>query len=66
MTGTTALTQNGASKTMTEIDDKNWIKEQFMFSQVFHRTPGVCVQKITEGEQFKPRIIESFDPMTQE
>jgi hypothetical protein len=37
-----------------------------MSSQAFHRTPGGLIRKITAGEQFKPRIIESFDPTTQE
>jgi hypothetical protein len=37
-----------------------------MSSQAFHRTPGGRIRKITAGEQFKPRIIESFDPTTQE
>jgi hypothetical protein len=35
-------------------------------SQVFYRTPGGHAQKITAEEQFKPQILESFDPMTQE
>jgi hypothetical protein len=37
-----------------------------MSSQSFHRTPGGLVQKITTGERFEPRILESFDPVTQE
>jgi hypothetical protein len=64
--GTTAETRNGASKTMSEVGDKNRIEEQFISSQVFHRSPGGRVREITAGEQFKPRILESFDPMTQE
>jgi hypothetical protein len=47
-------TQNGASKTTTEIDDKNQIEEQFISSQVFQRTPGGRVQETTAGEQFEP------------
>jgi hypothetical protein len=35
-----------------------------MSSQAFHRTPDGRIQKITAGEQFKPRILESFDPVT--
>jgi hypothetical protein len=62
---TTAETQNGASKTTSEIDKKNWIEEQFISSQAFHRTPGERVWETTAGEQFKPRILESFDPVTQ-
>jgi hypothetical protein len=51
---------------LSETDDKNQIKNRFISSQVFHRTPGGRVQKITAGEQFKPRILKSFDPVTQE
>jgi hypothetical protein len=64
--GTAAETRNSASKTTSEIDDKNQIEEQFMSSQAFHRTSGGCIQKITAGVQFEPRNIESFDPVTQE
>jgi hypothetical protein len=35
-----------------ETNDKNQIKEQFIFSQVFHRTDG-HVRKITTKERFK-------------
>jgi hypothetical protein len=41
--GITAETRNGASKTTCEIDDKNRIEEQFISSQVFHRTPSMRV-----------------------
>jgi hypothetical protein len=58
--------QNGASKTTCEIDDKNQIEEQFISSQVFHQTPGGRVQKITAGERFEPRTLESFNLVTQE
>jgi hypothetical protein len=34
--GDTTEIQKGASKTTSEIDDKNQIKEQFIFSQAFH------------------------------
>jgi hypothetical protein len=37
-----------------------------MSSQTFHRTPGGGVSEITTGERFEPRILESFDPVTQE
>jgi hypothetical protein len=37
-----------------------------MSSQIFHRTPSGRVQKITVEEQFEPRILESFGPVTQE
>jgi hypothetical protein len=43
-------TQNGASKTMSEIDDKNWVEEQFVSSHAFHRTSGERVQKTIVGE----------------
>jgi hypothetical protein len=49
---------------MSEIDDKNWIEEQFISSQIFHRTLGGRVQEITVEVQFEPRILESFDPVT--
>jgi hypothetical protein len=59
-------TRKSASKTTCEIDDKNQIKEQFIISQAFHRAPSERVREITAGEQFEPRILESFDPATQE
>jgi hypothetical protein len=46
--------QNGTSKTTSEIDDKNRLKEQFISSHTFHRTSGGRVQKITVKKQFKP------------
>jgi hypothetical protein len=64
--GTVTKTRNGASKTSCEIDDKNQLKKQFISSQVFHRTPGGRVQKITVKEQFEPRNLKSFDPVTQD
>jgi hypothetical protein len=36
-----------------------------MSSQAFYRTPGGRVQETTPKEQFEPRNLESFDPMTQ-
>jgi hypothetical protein len=62
---TAAETQNGADKNPCETDNKNQIKTQFISSQPFHRTPGGCIQKITARKQFKPRILESFDPVIQ-
>jgi hypothetical protein len=64
--GTVAEIRNGASKTSCEIDDKNQLEKQFISSQVFHRTPGGRVQKITVREQFEPQNLESFDPVTQD
>jgi hypothetical protein len=61
----TAETRNGARKTTCEIDDKNWIKKQFISSQTFHRTPDERVRKTTAEEQFEPQNLESFDPATQ-
>jgi hypothetical protein len=66
MLGIAALTQIDATKTMCAIDDKNQIEEQFISSQTFHRTPGGHIRKITVGERFEPRILESFDLATQE
>jgi hypothetical protein len=63
---TTAETRNGASKTTCKINDKNRLEKQFISSQSFHRTPGGRVRETTAREQFKPRILESFDPTTQE
>jgi hypothetical protein len=37
-----------------------------MSTQAFHRTAGGRVRETTAGEQFEQRILESFDPMTQE
>jgi hypothetical protein len=51
---------------MSNIDDKNWIDEQFISLQAFHRTPGGRVRETTTKEQFEPRIIESFYSVTQE
>jgi hypothetical protein len=45
---------------------KNRVKKQFISSQAFYRTPGGHVREITAGEQFEPRILKSFDPVTQE
>jgi hypothetical protein len=45
---------------------KNQIEEQFIFSQSFHRTPGVRIQEITVRMQFKPRILKSFEPANQD
>jgi hypothetical protein len=64
--GTAAKIRNDASKTTSEIDDKNRIEEQFISSQVFHRTPDRRVRKITVEEQFESRTLESFDPVIQE
>jgi hypothetical protein len=63
--GTTAETQNAASKTTSEINDKNWIEKQFMSSEAFHQTPDGRIQESIAEEQFKPRIFESFKPVTQ-
>jgi hypothetical protein len=54
------------SKTTCEIDDKNQIEDPFISSQSFHWTPAERIQEITVKERFKPQIIESFDPVTQE
>jgi hypothetical protein len=58
-------TQNGASKTTQEINDKNRLEKQFISSQAFHRTPGGRVRETTAGELFRPRILETFDPVAQ-
>jgi hypothetical protein len=63
---TTAETKNGASETTCKIDDKNRLEKQFISSQTFHRTPDGRVQKTTMGERFRPRILETFNPMAQE
>jgi hypothetical protein len=64
--GTAAKIRNGASKTTSKIDDENRIEKQFLSSQAFHRTLDGHVREITEGEQFEPRILEYFVPVTQE
>jgi hypothetical protein len=51
---------------MCETDDEHQIKKQYISSQAFHQTSGRRVQKITVGERFEQRILESFDPVTQE
>jgi hypothetical protein len=64
--GTTMETQNGASKTTREIDDKNRLEKQFISSQAFHRASGGRVRETTAGERFRSQILETFDPVTQE
>jgi hypothetical protein len=64
--GTAAETLINARKNTCEIDDKNQLKKQFISSQTFHRTSGGRIQEFTVGERFKPRILESFDLVTQE
>jgi hypothetical protein len=58
--------QNGASKTTSAINNKNWIKEQYIYSQAFHRTPGGHVWEITVGVQFRLENLDLFDPAAQE
>jgi hypothetical protein len=48
------------------VTTKNQIKKQIISSQTFHRTPSGRVQETTVRKQFKPRILKSFDPVTQE
>jgi hypothetical protein len=52
--GTAAEIRNGTNKTTSEINDKNRLKEQFISSHVFHRTPGGRVKKIIAEERFEP------------
>jgi hypothetical protein len=59
-------TRNGASKTSCEINDRNQLEKRFISSQTFHQTPVARVQETTAEEQFRSRILESFDPVTQE
>jgi hypothetical protein len=58
--------QNGASKTTNEINDKNWLKKQFIPSQAFHRTTGGHIREITSRKPFEPQILELFNPVAQE
>jgi hypothetical protein len=55
-------TQNGASKTTCEINDKNRIEEQFLFSQAFHRIHSGCVQIITTEVQFEIGNLKLSEP----
>jgi hypothetical protein len=66
MLETAAETRNGASKTTSKIDDENQIEKQFLSSQIFHRTPGGCVRRITVEKRFELDNLESFDLVTQE
>jgi hypothetical protein len=50
---------------MSETDDKDQIKNRFISSQLFNRTADGRVYEITVGKRFKPRIIESFNLVTQ-
>jgi hypothetical protein len=45
---------------------KNDSKKQFISSQAFHRTPVERIQETTAEKRFRPRILESFDPVAQE
>jgi hypothetical protein len=49
-----------------EIDNRNQLEKQFISLQAFHRTAGGRARRITTGERFEPRILESFEPATQE
>jgi hypothetical protein len=49
---TTSETRIGASENTSETEDKNQIKNRFMSSQTFHRTPGDRVREITVGVRF--------------
>jgi hypothetical protein len=51
---TTSKTRDGTGKDPIKTDDKNQIKNQFISSQIFHRTPGGRVWEITVRGQFKP------------
>jgi hypothetical protein len=62
--GITAETQNGASKITSEIDDENQIKNSLYPHKDI--SPSGRVREITAEERFEPRILESFDPVTQE
>jgi hypothetical protein len=42
------------------------IKNQFMSSQTFHRTPCVRVQETTAWERLELRKLELLDPIDQE
>jgi hypothetical protein len=53
------------SKTTCKNDDKNQVKEQFIFSQAFHQTPDERVRKNTTGEQLRPENLKLFDPVAQ-
>jgi hypothetical protein len=46
-------THINVDKTTCEINDKNRIEEEFISSQIFHRTPGGRIQKITTEERFE-------------
>jgi hypothetical protein len=45
---------------------KKYIEEQFMSSQSFHQITGGRVRENTTEKQFKSKIFECFDPVTQE
>jgi hypothetical protein len=64
--GTTTKTRTSASKTPSETDDKNQIKNRFISSHAFHRTPAGRIRKIIAGVQFELGILKSFGPVTQE
>jgi hypothetical protein len=63
--GTTAETRIDTSTNTYEINDKNQIKEHYIYSQSFHQIFGGRVQKITVEERFKSRILKFFDPANQ-
>jgi hypothetical protein len=49
------------ARSTTEINSEN-----NLYPQLSHQTPVDRVREITAGEQFEPRNLESFDPVTQE
>jgi hypothetical protein len=60
MLGTTAETRDGTGKDPSDTDDKNQIKNRFISSQIFHRTPDGRARKITVRVQFRLENLELF------
>jgi hypothetical protein len=53
-------------KNTCEVDGKNQVEKQFISLQAFHRISGGRVRETITRERFKPWILKSFDPVTQE
>jgi hypothetical protein len=63
---TATETQNGASKAMCEIDDKNRLKNSLYPHRYFMEHLVDVFEKSSRRERFETRVNESFDPVTQE
>jgi hypothetical protein len=64
--GVTAETRTDAGKNVWQTGDKTRTKNQFISSQIFHRTPYRRVQKTTDWEWLKLENLKLFNPVAKE